>query len=54
MNIKYSEQYDAYYNADTGEWAEVGCGDPTCEFCAGRPEKAPIVDTVSTNQTKEN
>ena len=42
MNIKYSEQYDAYYDADTGEWAEVGCEDPNCEFCAGRPEKAPI------------
>ena len=40
--IKYSEKYDAYYDEETGEWTESKCDDPTCEYCAERPEK-PMV-----------
>lgn len=38
--IKYSEKYDAYYDESTGEWTESKCDDPTCEYCANRPDKA--------------
>ena len=38
--IKYSEQYDANYNGITREWTESKCDDPTCEYCANRPDKA--------------
>lgn len=37
--MKYSEQWDAYYDETTNEWTESKCSDPTCEYCAGRPEK---------------
>ena len=37
--IKYSEQYDAYYDEDLDEWTEEQCGDPTCTYCAFRPPK---------------
>lgn len=36
----YSDKYEAYYNPNTGEWLEDKCGDPECEFCKDRPEKA--------------
>jgi len=36
----YSGQWDAYYYADTGEWAEKQCNDPSCEFCSNRPSNA--------------
>ena len=38
--IKYSEQWDANYDGITGEWLESKCDDPTCEYCANRPDKA--------------
>ena len=41
--IKYSEQWDAYYDESTNEWTESKCDDPTCEYCVGRPEK-PMVN----------
>lgn len=44
MKLEYSEEYDAYYNAETGEWTESKCDDPTCEFCPNRPERFPIED----------
>ena len=37
--IKYSEQWDAYYDETTNEWTESKCDDPTCAYCVGRPEK---------------
>ena len=40
--IKYSEQWDANYNGITGEWLESKCDDPTCEYCASRPDKAMV------------
>lgn len=39
--IAYDAVFDAYYYTDTKEWAEGKCSDPTCEFCAKRPAKAP-------------
>ena len=38
----YSEEYDAYYIVETGEWLESKCDDPTCEFCPNRPDRFPI------------
>ena len=35
----YSEEYDAYYDKETGEWLEDKCDDPTCEYCTGRPDR---------------
>lgn len=43
VNIKYSEEYDAYYNQATNEWTEPKCDDPACEYCTKRPER-PMVD----------
>lgn len=37
----YNERWDAYYDPYTREWQESQCDDPTCEFCANRPPKAP-------------
>ena len=37
--MKYSEQWDAYYDEATNEWTESKCDDPTCEYCVGRPDK---------------
>lgn len=47
MDKQYNKQYDAYYDADTGEWLEKKCGDPECEFCVPRPERAPLEDWQS-------
>jgi hypothetical protein len=40
----YSEEYDAYYCETCNEWYESICDDPTCDYCAERPErpKKPI------------
>lgn len=38
--FEYSEEYDAYYIVETGEWVDSKCSDPTCEYCTNRPEKA--------------
>ena len=40
--MKYSEQWDAYYDEARNEWTESKCSDPTCEYCAGRPERFTI------------
>lgn len=40
MTKQYSEEFDAYYDDETGEWLESKCDDPTCEYCVNRPEKA--------------
>lgn len=42
MTILYSPKYDALYDAETGQWTEPECGDPTCEFCAHRPTSMPV------------
>ncbi len=39
---KYNDQYDAFYNLQTGEWLESKCKDDTCGFCSKRPDKAPV------------
>ena len=41
--IEYCEEYDSYYNSVKDEWIEEQCGDPTCMFCVGRPEKPSMV-----------
>lgn len=38
----YNKVYDAYYNVKTREWLEEPCGDDDCEFCARRPDLAPM------------
>lgn len=39
--MKYNMDYDAFYDPETLEWVEEKCGDPDCDFCHDRPEKAP-------------
>lgn len=39
--IRRNEQFDAYYDVATKEWLERACGDPECDYCPGRPERAP-------------
>src|SRR5438552_262096 len=36
-----NDDYDAYYCATCGEWLEPRCADPSCEYCANRPEMPP-------------
>ena len=42
-DIKYSEEYDAYYNQATNEWIDTKCDDPNCEYCITRPAQ-PLKD----------
>jgi hypothetical protein len=42
-DVRYSREYDAYYAASTGEWLEIKCDDPKCEFCRNRPEKMEVL-----------
>lgn len=35
----YNAEYDAFYNPITDTWLETMCGDPTCDYCAKRPER---------------
>ena len=35
----YSEKYDAYADLENDIWVDGKCGEPTCKFCAHRPEK---------------
>ena len=37
--IKYSDRYDAYYDAKNDVWTEEACDDPNCMFCRERPAK---------------
>ena len=36
---KYSEKFDAYYNAKANKWLEEKCSDTECEYCKNRPER---------------
>ena len=38
--VGYSETHDAAFDPDTREWLESQCGDPECDRCKDRPEKA--------------
>lgn len=38
-NVAYSEQYDAYYDADKNEWIEAKCQDASCSYCNSRPDR---------------
>lgn len=35
----YSKEHDAFFDPETNEWTEDTCGDESCEFCVGRPER---------------
>jgi hypothetical protein len=34
-----SDKHDAYFCPACERWLEAECGDPNCEFCAGRPAR---------------
>jgi len=38
----YDEFWDAQYCTICREWLEPTCSDPACQFCAERPDKAPV------------
>jgi hypothetical protein len=38
-DLKYSEDWDAWYDPKENVWVEDKCSDPTCTYCAGRPER---------------
>jgi hypothetical protein len=40
----YRDGWDARYCIDCNAWIEPKCGDPSCEFCANRPEH-PLPET---------
>jgi hypothetical protein len=43
----YSERYDALFCASCNEWQEAACcTDPSCTYCAGRPEKPLIQASI--------
>jgi len=44
---KYNDQFDSYYCEKCDIWIENFCINPTCMFCADRPEKPSL-------GTKEN
>lgn len=37
--LYYEEEYDSIYCKTCDEWRETSCDDPTCEYCAKRPNK---------------
>lgn len=39
--IERSDRWDSYFCADCRVWLEDTCTDPSCQFCAGRPEVTP-------------
>jgi hypothetical protein len=49
MNKQLNRLYDAYFDADTGEWLEKKCSDPACEFCSKRPDLAPEAGRKAVN-----
>ena len=48
---EYCDTHDAYYNAVLDEWLESACGDPTCEYCVGRPERPSLVVRKQQSET---
>lgn len=40
----YSAVYDATFCPTDDTWAESGCDDPTCDFCAQRPARPSEVE----------
>jgi hypothetical protein len=41
-HVAYNEKWDSYYDTRTGEWLERVCDDEDCNYCIGRPPKAPL------------
>ena len=43
----YSESHDALFCAACNEWREHPCcGDPSCEYCGGRPLKPLLQPSI--------
>lgn len=38
----YDQEFDAYYNKETGQWLEKRCRSKDCQFCANRPRKKKL------------
>lgn len=38
FNLVYYDDFDSYFCAKCNRWMESNCGDPTCKYCAKRPE----------------
>ncbi len=39
MTKQYSEEYDAYFDAQENKWLEKICGSKECDYCKDRPKK---------------
>ena len=39
VEAKYSDDYDAWYDPEKNVWLDDKCSDPTCKYCANRPER---------------
>ena len=35
----YHDKYDAFFCPQCNQWLEVTCGDPSCRYCAARPNR---------------
>lgn len=35
---RYIERHDEHFCFACGKWCGATCGEPECEYCAGRPE----------------
>jgi len=38
-DLDYSDDFDAYFCPNCNEWAESKCSDPSCSYCATRPDR---------------
>ncbi len=43
MSRRYSQRFDAIYDDVELIWLESTCTDPSCDYCADRPER-PVLD----------
>ena len=37
--LSYNDEFDSIYCVPCDEWRDIACEDPTCDYCAERPEK---------------
>lgn len=45
--VRYSREYDAYYDIKRDVWLEAKCSDSCdCEFCHDRPDKPSQMKTM--------
>ena len=38
FNLVYFEKFDAYFCPKCNSWTEPTCSDPSCKYCAKRPQ----------------